>query len=53
MMKQSKLVAKLYRACLDHDTETIDRLRKLEFEKIVKHKAEHKPFNSKWSVVKI
>jgi hypothetical protein len=53
MMKQSKLVTKLYRACLDHDTETINELRKKEFKKIVKHKAEHKPFNSKWSIVRI
>ena len=53
MMKQRKLVAKLYRACLDHDTQAINELRKKEFKKIVKHKAEGKTFSAKWSIVKI
>lgn len=52
-MKQSKLVNKLYRACLDHDTETIAKLKKKEFAKILKHKAEGKLFDAKWSVVRI
>jgi hypothetical protein len=52
-MKQSKLVTELYRACFDHDAEKIAKLRKKEFRKIAKHRAEGKPFNSKWILVRI
>jgi hypothetical protein len=52
-MKQRKLVHALYRACLEHDAEKINKLRRLEFDKIFKHRAEGKPFNAKWTVVKI
>ena len=52
-MKQQKLLAKLYRACVDHDTETISELRKKEFSKILKHKAEGKSFTRKWTLVHI
>lgn len=51
-MKQRKLVTALYRACLDHDAEEISKLRRLEFDKIFKHRAQGKPFNAKWTVVK-
>jgi hypothetical protein len=50
-MKQRKLVSKLYRACLDHDLKAITKLRKAEFKKIFKHRAENKPFGTKWTVV--
>jgi hypothetical protein len=52
-MKQKKLLAKLYRACVDHDTETISELRQKEFSKILKHKAEGKPFTAKWILVRV
>ena len=52
-MKQRKLVDALYRACLDNDAKKINKLRRLEFGKIFKHRAEGKPFNAKWTVVKI
>jgi hypothetical protein len=52
-MKQKKLVAKMYQACLDGDAEKILKLKKKEFAKILKHKAEGKAFDSKWHVVTV
>jgi hypothetical protein len=52
-MKQHKLIMKVYKACVDHDAEKQFELRKKEFAKILKHKAEGKPFTHKWTVVQV
>jgi hypothetical protein len=52
-MKQDKLVQKLYRACFDHNAEKMAKLRREEFAKILKRKAEGKSFTAEWTVVQI
>lgn len=50
-MKQSKLLEKMYQASLSHDDKMIDKLRKVEFKKILDRKVKGKPFNAKWTLV--
>ena len=52
-MKQSKLLKKLYRACVNHDEQKIIDLRKEEFQKILKRRAQGKPFTHKWTLVSV
>jgi len=49
-MKQSKLLEKVMKASLSHDAESLEKLRKLEFEKIIQRKAKGKPFTAKWTL---
>jgi hypothetical protein len=52
-MKQTKLLQQVYKACFDHDAEKLAELRKIEFQKILKRRAEGKPFNTKWTLVRL
>jgi hypothetical protein len=52
-MKQSKLIRKVYRACISHDAKKQLELRLKEFAKIIKHKAAGKAFDTKWTLIRV
>ena len=52
-MKQTKLIHRVYKACLAHDADKLASLRQEEFSKILKRRAQGKPFTTKWVVVRI
>jgi len=52
-MKQKKIVKQILQACLDGDDVKLSELRKEEFKKIFKHKAQHKSFSTRWTVIKL
>lgn len=52
-MKQGRLVHRVYRACFDHDAEKLAELRKIEFQKIFKRRAEGKAFTHRWTVIQL
>jgi hypothetical protein len=53
-MKQRKLIHEVYEACFTHDAEKLAELRKLEFRKIFKRRAEGKSVcTPKWTVVRV
>jgi hypothetical protein len=52
-MKQSKLVRKVYQACVEHDVVKQQELRLKEFAKIIKHRANGKSFTPKWTLMQV
>lgn len=52
-MKQRKLVSKVFRACIDGDSEKLSKLRRKEFKKILKHRQEGKPFTARWTICRV
>ena len=53
VVKQDKLVKKVYRACIDNNLEKLAELRKEEYRKIFKRKTVGKQFTPKWTLVQL
>ena len=51
-MKESKLIAELFRACVRHDREREAELNKLQYTKILKRKRKGKSFDAKWVIIR-
>jgi hypothetical protein len=51
-MKQSKLVKKMYQACLEHDVGRQRELTLIEYSKIFKRKHAGKYFTPKWTIIR-
>lgn len=52
-MKQTKLLKELNIACIKNDIGRIQKLKKIQIEKILKHRAKGKPFSTKWTLVNL
>jgi len=52
-MKQKKLIREIHKACCNHDDKKLAELRKKEFRKILKRRAEGKPFGIKWTLINL
>jgi hypothetical protein len=52
-MKQKELIQAVYKACCKHDDKKLSELRKIEFQKIFKRRAQGKPFTSKWTLINL
>lgn len=53
-MKQTKLIREVYQACLEHNDQKLQELKKKEFVKIFKHRENGKSVvGTKWSVIKL
>ena len=53
-MKQRKLLEEVYQACFDHDDKKLSELRRLEFQKIFKRRAEGKQVSTpKWTLIRL
>jgi hypothetical protein len=53
-MKQKKLIKKIYTACFTHDEDRLQKLRRQEFQKIFKRRAQGKTLTlPKWTLVRV
>lgn len=53
VMRQKKLVRKLYQLSITHNDQHVQKLRREEFLKIFSRRAQSKTFTPKWTVVSV